>query len=89
MANKITLFLDCDDTLYSNDWTIAGRLTAKIGEYTAKMQLPDGVSSFDLYKRHGTCLRGLEKENIPHDREDFLKQWSPSFFCKLRCQTET
>ena len=69
----VTLFLDCDDTLYSNEWQVAGRITAKIGEYCKdKLGLSDG-KSYELYKAHGTCLRGLEKEGIEHDRADFLK----------------
>jgi pyrimidine and pyridine-specific 5'-nucleotidase len=62
-----------DDTLYENDWVVANRITASIGKYCKeKMGLPDG-EPYNLYKRHGTCLRGLQKEEIPHDREDFLK----------------
>jgi hypothetical protein len=29
--------------------------------------------AYELCIQHGTCLRGLEKEGIPHDREQFLK----------------
>ncbi len=62
-----------DDTLYTNDWVVAQRITDSIGKYCAEnLGLPDG-KPYQLYKKHGTCLRGLEKESIAHDREDFLR----------------
>jgi len=69
-----TLFLDCDDCLYNNDWQTADALTARIDNYcTDVLGLPTG-KAFELYQSHGTCLRGLIEENIPHDTEDYLKK---------------
>ena len=71
---RTTLFLDCDDCLYSNEWAVANRITKSIERYCMeKMKLPKG-KPYELYKAHGTCLRGLEKESIPHDRDEFLKE---------------
>ena len=57
-----------DDTLYTNDWVVANRITKSIGAYCSeKLGLPEG-EPYNLYKKHGTCLRGLEKEGIKHDR---------------------
>ena len=33
MSGKLTLFLDCDDTLYANGWTTANGITALIENY--------------------------------------------------------
>ena len=52
------LFIDCDDCLYQNDWATARKITVSIANYTAKL----GVSkeeAYALYKKHGTCLKGL------------------------------
>jgi pyrimidine 5'-nucleotidase len=52
------LFIDCDDCLYQNEWRTAEKITASIAAYTAKL----GVSrdeAYALYKKHGTCLKGL------------------------------
>ena len=52
------LFLDCDDCLYQNNWATAEKITAAIAAYTNKI----GVSrdeAYALYKKHGTCLKGL------------------------------
>jgi putative hydrolase of the HAD superfamily/pyrimidine and pyridine-specific 5'-nucleotidase len=52
---------------------VAQRITASIGKYCSEnLGLPEG-EPYNLYKKHGTCLRGLVKENIKHDREDFLQ----------------
>ena len=69
----LTAQLRADDTLYTNDWVVAQRITDSIGTYCAeKLGLPDG-EPYRLYKKHGTCLRGLEKEGIVHDRDEFLR----------------
>lgn len=69
----MTAQLRADDTLYTNDWVVAQRITDSIGTYCAeKLGLPDG-EPYRLYKKHGTCLRGLEKEGIVHDRDEFLR----------------
>jgi pyrimidine 5'-nucleotidase len=57
-------FFDCDDCLYFNDWETAGLLTKKIEEYCLEtLSLPAG-KAYELYKEHGTCLKGLLSEGI-------------------------
>ncbi|KAJ1623651.1 Haloacid dehalogenase-like hydrolase [Pavlovales sp. CCMP2436] len=68
------LFLDCDDTLYHNDFRTAELLTLSIGSYCVKHLGISVEKSFQLYKEHGTCLKGLEAEGIPHDAAHFLDQ---------------
>ena len=69
----LTAQLRADDTLYTNDWVVAQRITDSIGTYCAEnLGLPDG-EPYRLYKKHGTCLRGLKKEGIVHDRDEFLR----------------
>lgn len=66
------LFIDCDDTLYRDDWKVANALTERINSYATKVvNLPDG-KAYELYKKHGTCLRGLQLENYDFDVDDFL-----------------
>jgi pyrimidine 5'-nucleotidase len=66
------LFIDCDDTLYRDDWMLANVLTERINSYATKvLNLPHG-KAYELYKKHGTCLRGLQVENYEFDVEDFL-----------------
>lgn len=51
-------FVDCDDCLYQNNWETAKKITNSIAAYTEKL----GVSkdqAYQLYKTHGTCLKGL------------------------------
>ena len=73
------LFLDCDDTLYRDDWKVAVALTKKINDYTTNvLKLADG-KAFELYKKYGTCLRGLQVEGLgvgqpEFDTEDMLFQ---------------
>ena len=55
------LFIDCDDCLYQNNWATAKKITASIASYTARL----GISkdeAYSLYKKHGTCLKGLMVE---------------------------
>ena len=66
------LFIDCDDTLYQNDWELADIITDRINKYTTeKLGLSDG-KAYELYRKHGTCLRGLQQEKIRFDLDDFL-----------------
>jgi putative hydrolase of the HAD superfamily/pyrimidine and pyridine-specific 5'-nucleotidase len=68
----VYLFIDCDDTIYRDNWRLAEILTEKINAYTTKeLNLPEG-RAYELYKKHGTCLRGLQLENFQFDVEDFL-----------------
>ena len=62
-----TVFFDCDDCLYQNSWQTAGLLTAKIDEFcVSQLNLPSG-KAYELYKKHGTCLKGLTEEKIMED----------------------
>lgn len=74
-ARRFALLLDCDDTLYSNDWELAQILTDLIDDYcTTRLGLPPN-EAYKLYKKHGTCLRGLQVEGVRgFETEDFLKQ---------------
>lgn len=69
------LFIDCDDCLYQNNWATAKKITDSIAAYTTKL----GVSkdeAYALYKKHGTCLKGLLVEGRI-DRsgvEEFLRE---------------
>uniref|UniRef100_A0A7S2X8T7 Pyrimidine 5-nucleotidase n=1 Tax=Lotharella oceanica TaxID=641309 RepID=A0A7S2X8T7_9EUKA len=68
-----TLFIDCDDTLYRNDWKVAKMITKNIDDYfTTKLKMPEG-KAYELYKKHGTALRGLQQEKVEFDLDDFLK----------------
>jgi pyrimidine 5'-nucleotidase len=68
------IFFDCDDTLYRNDWKTGDRLTRKIAQYTESELGVDGAKAYELYKTHGTCLKGLLAEGLlPRDRiEEYL-----------------
>mmetsp|Transcript_3016 Transcript_3016/g.4367 ORF Transcript_3016/g.4367 Transcript_3016/m.4367 type:complete len:281 (-) Transcript_3016:3-845(-) len=74
MGKGPILFIDCDDTLYRNEkWEVATMITDNIENYvTKKLGLPKG-RAYELYKKHGTCLRGLQNEGFEFDLEDFLK----------------
>eukprot|EP01062_Namystynia_karyoxenos_P074109 TRINITY_DN70956_c0_g1_i1.p1 TRINITY_DN70956_c0_g1~~TRINITY_DN70956_c0_g1_i1.p1 ORF type:complete len:263 (+),score=86.08 TRINITY_DN70956_c0_g1_i1:91-879(+) len=57
-------FFDMDDTLYQNQWTTAGMITKRIEKYCEEhLGLPKG-KSMELYRKHGTCLRGLLQEGL-------------------------
>ena len=63
-AEKPTIFWDLDDCLYKNDWTVANLLTERIEEFTVgKLGLKPGYA-YDLYKKYGTCLKGMMVEKI-------------------------
>jgi len=73
LAGVEHIFFDCDDTLYQNDWATAELLKASIDRYaTEELGLPENVA-FELYKEHGTALRGLLKEN--HLSEDLVEHF--------------
>jgi len=70
------IFFDCDDCLYFDGWTLANQLTAKIEEWcTTKKNLPPG-EAYQLYKKHGTALKGLLAEghigdgNVSHSTKE-------------------
>jgi pyrimidine 5'-nucleotidase len=71
------IFFDCDDCLYFDGWKVANKLTAKIDEWCVdRAGLPTG-EAYQLYKKHGTALRGLLAEGyLEHSEEaidDFLR----------------
>jgi putative hydrolase of the HAD superfamily/pyrimidine and pyridine-specific 5'-nucleotidase len=71
------IFFDCDDCLYFDGWILASQLTAKIEEWcTQKKGLKAGYA-YDLYKKHGTALRGLLAEghmdHIDEEIDQYLK----------------
>lgn len=70
---KPALFLDCDDTLYQNAFKTAELLTVSIAQYCEQHLGITYEKSVALYRQHGTCLKGLEAEGIPHDRDHFLE----------------
>ena len=57
-------FFDCDDCLYFNDWETAGLLTQKIEAYCLQELALAPGKAYELYKEHGTCLKGLIVEGI-------------------------
>lgn len=71
------IFFDCDDCLYFDNWNIAGHLTTKIEDHCKEVfNLPNG-RAYQLYKEHGTCLRGLMAEghidrDCPKSIDEFL-----------------
>lgn len=71
------IFFDCDDCLYFDNWNIAGHLTTKIEDHCKEaFNLPNG-RAYQLYKEHGTCLRGLMAEghidrDCPKSIDEFL-----------------
>lgn len=69
------IFFDCDDCLYFDGWQLANKLTAKIEEWcTSKKNLPPG-EAYQLYKRHGTALRGLLAEGHMEDCEKEIDEY--------------
>lgn len=64
------ILFDCDDCLYFDGWQLAAKLTAKIEEWcTSKKNLPPG-EAYQLYKKHGTALKGLLAEGIMENCEE-------------------
>ncbi|KAG7355924.1 NUDIX family hydrolase [Nitzschia inconspicua] len=71
------IFFDCDDCLYFDNWKTAKKLTAKIEQWCVeKLGLPKG-KAYELYKEHGTALRGLLAEghidDSPESIDGFLR----------------
>ena len=68
------VFVDCDDTLYFNNWATASRLKDKISSFTANRLGLEESYHWRLYQTYGTALRGLLNENlIPPERvEEYL-----------------
>jgi FMN phosphatase YigB (HAD superfamily)/8-oxo-dGTP pyrophosphatase MutT (NUDIX family) len=71
---EVILF-DCDDCLYFDGWKLASKLTAKIEEWcTSKKNLPAG-EAYQLYKKHGTALKGLLAEGHMDETEEEIDQY--------------
>tara|TARA_B100000795_G_C22611509_1_gene365271 strand:+ start:68 stop:778 length:711 start_codon:yes stop_codon:yes gene_type:complete len=69
------VFFDCDDCLYQNNWQTAGLLTARIDEFcVSQLNLPTG-KAYDLYKKHGTCLKGLTEESLMENTEEAINRF--------------
>jgi len=69
------IFFDCDDCLYFDGWQLANQLTVKIEEWcTSKKNLPPG-EAYQLYKKHGTALRGLLAEGHMEDCVDEIDEY--------------
>ncbi|GFH55191.1 hypothetical protein CTEN210_11667 [Chaetoceros tenuissimus] len=69
------IFFDCDDCLYFDGWQLASQLTAKIEEWcTTKKNLPPG-EAYELYKKHGTALKGLLAEGHMEDCEEEIDSY--------------
>ncbi|KAL3907389.1 MAG: hypothetical protein SGILL_008898 [Bacillariaceae sp.] len=66
------IFFDCDDCLYFDDWNTANKLTAKIEQWCVENAgLPKG-KAYQLYKEHGTALRGLLAEGHIDDNPEAI-----------------
>jgi pyrimidine 5'-nucleotidase len=68
------IFVDCDDTIYFNNWATAVRLKNKISNFTSSRLGLEDSYAFSLYQKYGTALRGLLSEGlIPPERvEEYL-----------------
>ncbi len=72
-GNHIYLVCLCI-TLFRNDWKTAKIITNNIEKYfTETLDQPEGCA-YAMYKKHGTALRGLQKENVEFDLKDYLEQ---------------
>lgn len=53
------VFVDCDDTLYQNEYRTEAKLREKIGRYCEERFNVTKEVAFELYREHGTTLRGM------------------------------
>lgn len=69
------IFFDCDDCLYKNDWRVAKLLTAKIESFCSERLSMRAGHAYELYKKYGTCLRGMQLEKIIDEKvlEEYLE----------------
>ena len=64
------VFIDVDDCIYFDDWTTAKKITSSINSYCVdKLQLDNG-KAYEIYKKHGTALKGLIKEKIINGQDE-------------------
>ena len=68
------IFFDCDDCLYFDDWKVANMLTAKIESWFNERGHPEGYA-YELYKRFGTALKGLQAEKLIDDSEEAIDDY--------------
>lgn len=69
------IFFDCDDCLYFDGWKLASKLTSKIEEWcVSKKGLPPG-KAYELYKKHGTALKGLLAEGYMNETEKEIDEY--------------
>ena len=62
---ETVVFFDCDDCIYQNGWKTADKITASIASYAKNnLSLPEGVRTYDLYRKHGTTAKGLLAEGF-------------------------
>jgi putative hydrolase of the HAD superfamily/pyrimidine and pyridine-specific 5'-nucleotidase len=81
------VFFDCDDCLYQNNWATADKITAGIAQYTKDhLRLPEGVTTYALYKKHGTSAKGLLVEGYLDEKgvKEFLYQAHLIDYCDIK-----
>ena len=66
---EVILF-DCDDCLYFDGWQLADKLTAKIEEWCVSEKNLAPGKAYQLYKDHGTALKGLLAEGLIKDSDE-------------------
>merc|ERR1712194_558167 len=59
-----TVFFDCDDCLYQNEWKTAEKITVAISTFTKERLGISPEKAYALYQEHGTCLKGLITEGM-------------------------
>jgi pyrimidine 5'-nucleotidase len=65
------VFFDCDDCLYFDGWKTANQLTKRIDDWCVRHGLEQG-QAYQLYKKHGTALRGLLAEGYIEKTDDAI-----------------
>ena len=74
-AKPAVVFFDCDDCLYKNDWRVANMITEKIESFCSdRMSMKPG-HAYELYKKWGTCLRGMQQEPSIYFDDDMLEEY--------------
>lgn len=66
------LFLDMDDCLYTNNWQVAEVISANIKKYCVDVLGLAPDENYKLYKKYGTTLRGLMREHLHLDVDDYM-----------------
>ena len=68
------IFFDCDDCLYFDEWKVANMLTSKIELWFNERNFEKGYA-YELYKKYGTALKGLQAEHLIEDCEDAVDEY--------------